>query len=71
LTINFENQEKTNKKPFGKIKGSPKMDTMFYGAQICKRKWKQLQKTWKLRQGHGPITKVLEKLSDKEWEEHR
>jgi hypothetical protein len=32
LTINFENQKKTNKKPFGKIEGTPKMDTMIYGA---------------------------------------
>jgi hypothetical protein len=32
LTINFENQEKTNKKPFEKIEGSPKMDTTIYGA---------------------------------------
>jgi hypothetical protein len=32
LTINFENQEKTNKKFFGKIKGSPKMDITIFGA---------------------------------------
>ncbi len=47
LAINFENQEKTNKKPFKKIKGDPKMDIGSYRTWVCKGKWKKIQKTWK------------------------
>jgi len=61
LAINFENQEKTNKKPFKKIKGDPKMDIGSYGTWVCKGKWKKIQKTWKLRQWVGVTTKVLDK----------
>ncbi len=54
--INFENQEKTNKKHYG----GPKMDIGIYGTWVCKGKWKKIQKTWKLRQWVGVTTKVFE-----------
>jgi hypothetical protein len=37
LTINFENQEKTNKKPFGKIEGSPKRTLQFMEPKFVKK----------------------------------
>jgi hypothetical protein len=35
------------------------MDIGIYETWICEEKWKKIQKTWKLRQWVGLITKVL------------